>query len=116
MADERKPDPDNNYPIDIFPLPSDEVARQSAELLGIFERVLFEDEEMHFDEDEEMLEEKMPEQDEQMLEDEQMPEQDEQMLEQDADDEDEDDVDVDLMMFGIDEDEGQVIYHDEQII
>ena len=110
MEDERKPDPDNNYPIDIFPLPSDEVARQSAELLGIFERVLFEDEEMHFDEDEEMLEEKMLE------EDEQMPEQDEQMLEEDADDEDEDDVDVDLMMFGIDEDEGQVIYHDEQII
>ena len=107
MEDERKPDSDNNYPIDIFPLPSDEVARQSAELLGIFERMLFEDEEMHFDEDEEMLEEKMLEQDEQM------PEQDERMLEEDAD---EDDVDVDLMMFGIDEDEGQVIYHDEQII
>ena len=116
MEDERKPDSDNNYPIDIFPLPSDEVARQSAELLGIFERMLFEDEYMHSDEDEEMLEEKMLEEDEQMLEDEQMPEQDEQMLEEDADDEDEDDVDVDLMMFGIDEDEGQVIYHDEQII
>ena len=116
MEDERKPDSDNNYPIDIFPLPSDEVARQSAELLGIFERMLFEDEYTHFNEDEEMLEEKMLEEDEQVLEDEQMPEQDEQMLEEDADDEDEDDVDVDLMMFGIDEDEGQVIYHDEQII
>ena len=74
-----------SHPINVFPLSPEEVARQSAELLDIHRRVLSENEHMH-SEDEEMLEE----------------------------DEDEDYEEDTELMSGIDEDEGEALYYDDE--
>ena len=90
LADKREID--LSHPINIFPLFSEEVARQSAELLDIHRQVL--------SEDEEMLEEY------------------EWMPEEDAEDKDGDykgDYEEDTeLMSGIDEDEGEALYYDDE--